>query len=372
MADLIFNGGRQGMQLANQQYTMRNLTFNNMTTAINQLFNWGWTYKGLTVNNCSVAINMTNGAPNALNVAGVTVIDSTWTNTSIGVLTGRTTGSMPSAAGSLILENVRLNNVRTAVQATTGAVYLAGTTGSTTIDAWVQGNAYLPGPQQQVLQGSNITPNPRPASLLAPDGGFYQRSKPQYATTPLSTFVSIRSSGAAGNGVTDDSNAIQAAIESAAATGKIVFFDAGTYRVTKTIYVPAGSRIVGEAYAVIMSSGAFFANINAPQPVMQIGRDGESGMVEWSDMIISTQGPQAGAILIQWNLATGTSLGIPSGMWDVHTRIGGFIGSNLQDLQCPTSSGANSLSPIRLQCLAAFMSMHITPRATGLYLENKW
>jgi len=371
MTDLIFNGGLDGMQLANQQYTMRNLTFNNMHTAVRHYFNWGWSYKGLTVNNCSVAIDMTAGAPNALNVAGITVFDSTWTNTPIGVLTGRTTGSMPSAAGSLILENVRLNNVPTAVQATTGAVYLAGTTGSTIIAQWTQGNAYLPGPQQQVLQGP-IAPNPRPASLLGPDGGFFQLSKPQYATTPLSTFVSIRSSGAAGNGVTDDTAAIQAAVTSAAAARKILFFDAGTYRVTNTIYVPAGSRIVGEAYAVIMSSGNFFANINSPQPVMQIGKVGETGVIEWSDMIISTQGPQAGAILIQYNLATATSLGIPSGMWDVHTRIGGFIGSNLQDLQCPTTGGANSLSPVRLQCLAAFMSMHITPSATGLYMENNW
>lgn len=359
------------MQLANQQFTMRNMTFNNCHTAINQLFNWGWTYKGLNVNNCSVAVDMTSGGAANENVASVIVIDSTWTNTPLGVLTAHTDSATPPAAGSLILENVKLNNVPTAVQATDGTVYLAGTTGSTTIAAWVQGHAYLPGPNQQSLRGP-ITPNPRVPALLNGDGSFYQRSKPQYATTPLSSFVSIRSSGAVGNGINDDSNAIQGAIMYAAASGKIVFFDAGTYLVTRTIYIPARSRIIGEGYSVIMSSGNFFANINAPQPVVQVGRVGEFGVVEWSDMIISTQGPQAGAILIEWNLATATSLGTPSGMWDVHTRIGGFIGSNLQDLQCPTTGGANSLSPVRLQCVAAFMSMHVTPSATGLYLENNW
>lgn len=370
MTDLIFNGGKYGMQLANQQFTMRNLTFNNLNTAINQLFNWGWTYKGLNVNNCSVAVDMTSGGSSAQNIASVIVIDSTWTNTPVGVLTAKTAGSLPLAAGSLILENVKLNNVPSAVLTTTGIVYLAGSTGSTTIAAWAQGNAYLPGPNQQFVRGA-ITPNPRPQALLGADGGFYQRSKPQYATTPLSSFVSVRSSGAAGNGIKDDTVAIQAAVNSAAAARKILFFDAGTYLVTTTIYFPTGSRIVGESYSVIMSSGSFFASITSPQPVVQVGKAGEAGIVEWSDMIVSTQGAQAGAILIEWNLSTPTSLG-PSGMWDVHTRIGGFIGSNLQDLQCPTTGGANSLSPVRTQCIAAFMSMHVTPSATGLYMENNW
>lgn len=34
-------GGNWG----NQQFTMRNLTFNNVVTAINQIWDWGWTYK---------------------------------------------------------------------------------------------------------------------------------------------------------------------------------------------------------------------------------------------------------------------------------------------------------------------------------------
>ena len=62
--------------------------------------------------------------------------------------------------------------------------------------------------------------------------------------------------------------------------------------------------MVGESYPVIMSSGSFFAKMNNPRPVVQIGRPGEVGNMEWSDMIISTQGPQAGAVLIEWNLAS--------------------------------------------------------------------
>ena len=113
-----------------------------------------------------------------------------------------------------------------------------------------------------------------------------------------------------------------------------------------------------------MSSGSYFSNMNSPQPVVRVGNAGATGQVQWSDMIVSTQGAQAGAILIEWNLNTS---GTPSGMWDVHTRIGGFVGSNLQYAQCPSSA-----TSVNNNCIGAFMSMHVTSGAAGLYLENNW
>jgi glucan 1,3-beta-glucosidase len=160
-------------------------------------------------------------------------------------------------------------------------------------------------------------------------------------------------------------------MSSGTAAGKVVFVDAGTYKLTRTVYIPAGSKIVGESYSVIMSSGSFFADINNPQPVVQVGHPGESGQIEWSDMIVSTQGEQSGAVLIQWNLASSSSM--PSGMWDVHTRIGGFAGSDLQLAQCPTTPHvATPPATVNNNCIAAFLSMHVTPSATGLYMENVW
>ena len=40
MADLTFNGGKFGAFLGNQQYTTRNLVFNNCQTAV--YMNWNW------------------------------------------------------------------------------------------------------------------------------------------------------------------------------------------------------------------------------------------------------------------------------------------------------------------------------------------
>lgn len=42
MTDLVFNGGNKGFNVGNQQFTTRNLTFNNVNTAISQLWDWGW------------------------------------------------------------------------------------------------------------------------------------------------------------------------------------------------------------------------------------------------------------------------------------------------------------------------------------------
>lgn len=367
VSDLVFYGGAQGLSVGNQQFTMRNLTFHNSVTAIQQLWDWGWTYQGISINDCQVGLDITNVDGGELKVASVVFIDSEINNTPIGVVYGSSTTSAPAAANGLILENVALNNVPVAIQGPNKATVLAGSTGKSTIAAWGKGNSYTAtsGPKPV---GGTFTANSRPSGLTA-GSAYYERSKPQYEKIPVSQFVSIKSSGAVGNGVKDDAAAINKALADAAAAGKIVFFDFGVYRVESTITIPAGSKIVGESYPVILSAGTYFSDISNPKPVVQVGTAGSVGVVEWSDMIVSTQGAQAGAILIEWNLS---SPGTPSGMWDVHTRIGGFKGSNLQVADCQWTNATVTATSLKKQCIAAFMSMHITKSASGLYMENVW
>lgn len=368
MTDLTFYGGNYGFNVGNQQFTTRNLTFHNCKTAINQLWDWGWTYKSVSINNCGVGFNMSAGGPLAVNVGSVTLFDSEINNTPIGIVTSRTTDSEPAGSGSLYLENVKLNNVGAAVVGPE-ETYLQGTSGSLVIDAWADGHRYLPeGPTEE--RGS-VAPSKRPASLLDASGKYYERSKPQYGSVPLSSFLSARDLGAKGDGKTDDTEALNLAILKAQKESKILFLDAGYYKVTGTIYVPPGSKVVGEALSsVILSAGEYFNDIDSPKVVVQIAQPGEQGSIEWSDIFISTQGQQKGAILIQYNLATFSE---PAGLWDVHTRIGGFAGSNLQTEQCEKTPDVKITSDNLVQeCIAAYMSMHITPFATGLYMENNW
>jgi glucan 1,3-beta-glucosidase len=249
-------------------------------------------------------------------------------------------------------------------------------TQTTDVDA-VQGNLYAPyGPNHYNGRGDYF---PRPQSLTMGDK-YYERSKPQYESSPASAFLSARAFGAAGDGVTDDTQALNALFQAASgnySAGAIAFLDAGYYKVSDTVLVPPSTRIVGEALvAVILGYGAKFAGIDTPYPVLKIGNAGDIGYVEVSDMIVSTQGAAAGAVLIEYNLNSPAAAGTyspsnpPSGLWDVHTRIGGFAGSVLQLANCPlTQNNPNYVNPA---CIAAHTSMHITASAANVYVENNW
>ncbi|KAF2688804.1 glycoside hydrolase family 55 protein [Lentithecium fluviatile CBS 122367] len=368
MTDLVFNGGLNGFNVGNQQFTTRNLTFNNCVTAINQLWDWGWTYKSISINNCQVGFNISAGGPQAVNVGSITLFDSSIKNTPVGIVSARTADSFPNSAGAIYLENVDLENVETAVAGVNGTI-LAGSSGASKITAWADGHRYLPeGPVD--AQGP-IDATKRPSNLLDAQGKYYERSKPQYGEVPLDQFLSARDLGAKGDGTTDDTEALNNVILQAKTEGKILYIDAGFYMVTKTIYIPPGSKIVGEALAsVILSSGEFFNDIDNPQPVVQVGKKGEQGCLEWSDMFVSTQGTQAGAILIEYNLFSTEE---PAGLWDVHARIGGFAGSGLQNEQCPKTPNVKVTEEnLNKDCLAAYLTMHVTKWASNLYMENNW
>jgi glucan 1,3-beta-glucosidase len=204
VTDLVISGGLNGVSFGNQQFTMRNLTINGAVTAINQLWDWGWTYKGISINNCGtgLSINAANTTTGALAVGSIVLIDSDISNTPVGIVTGFNSTSIPVTANSLILENVAINNVPVVIQGPGSSTVLAGSTGQSTIAAWGQGHSYTPtGPN--TFQ-STITPNSRPANLVA-GSDYYERSKPQYETVPASGFVSVRASGAKGDGSTGKS-----------------------------------------------------------------------------------------------------------------------------------------------------------------------
>lgn len=358
MTDVTVTGGLYGLNVGSQQFTMRNVTVSNAVTAISQIWDWGWTWSGLNINNCTTAVDISIGGDTDIADGSAIFIDSTITDCDTFINTAWTTSSSPAGAGNLIIENVVLDGVPTAVQGPS-SVYLTG--GTTTISGFGQGHEYTPtGPS--TLDGT-YTPAARPTALLASGStNYYAKSKPQYQSYATSSVVSMRSSGATGDGTTDDTVAIQAALISAADSGSIAFFDYGVYIVSETIYIPPGSIVVGEAYPSIVGYGSNFSNIEAPYPVVQVGRSGDTGTIEVSDIIVSTRGGAAGAVLIEYNLDGDQG----SGLWDVHTRIGGFDGSDLQVANCPTTAAVSA------DCEAAFMSIHVTSSASNVYLENNW
>ncbi|OBT63534.1 hypothetical protein VE03_07016 [Pseudogymnoascus sp. 23342-1-I1] len=364
MTDLTFNGGKYGAFLGSQQFTSRNLKFNNCKTAIFMNWNWAWTFHGLEIDSCQVGIDMANGGATSQTVGSVLVMDSKISNTPVGITTVYQTDE-GSTNGTLIIENVDMSsNVPVAVKnAGTKATLLAG---NAKIDSWTQGREYKAVNAGKDVQGSTFTTT-KPAGLLGADGRVFAKSKPQYADVPSSSFISVKSKGAKGDGVTDDTAAIQAVFDAATADN-VVYFDHGAYVITKTVNVPKNIRITGEIWPLIMAGGdSFFKDQANPKPVFKVGNSGESGAVEISDLIFQTLGPQPGAILMEWNLGQ-TSQG-SSGLWDVHFRIGGSAGTKLQSNTC--SKTPSQTTPVKDECIAAFLLLHVTAKG-AVYVENCW
>ncbi|KAE8355097.1 pectate lyase superfamily protein-domain-containing protein [Aspergillus coremiiformis] len=470
MSDLTFNGGNYGMFLGNQQFTTRNLTFNDCNTAVFMNWNWAWTFKSLSINNCQVGLNMSN-SPQNQTVGSVLLLDSHLTNTPTGVVTAFTEGSSPIGGGVLVLDNVDFSGSNVAVAGISGNTILAG---GSVVSNWVQGNGYIPGsqkekrgesvrvitqtvtetvdlctpgyteplstaatalpsvsgedrqspstagqvsipsvslnppppgtlpqpgsqssesqpataqtteaqsnPQSSVAHGGNqcssktvtktrlqtaLPTHAKPSSLTT-GGKVFERSKPLYESYAASSFVSVKAAGAKGDGSTDDTAAIQKVLDSATAE-QIVYFDHGAYIITDTIKVPKNIKIAGEVWPTLMAYGKKFADEQNPIPMLQVGQVGETGSVEISDLAIQTKGPAPGAILMQWNVAEASQGSV--GMWDVHFRIGGSAGTQLQSDKCAkTPKETTKPNP---ECIASFMLLHITEKASA-YIENSW
>lgn len=377
MTDLIFNGGHYGAFFGNQQFTTRNLTFNNVQTAIFMNWNWLWAFKSLSINNCGIGIDMANGGTEQT-VGSVLVQDSKFTGTPKGIVTAFQSGASDSR-GTLVIDNVDFTGSSLAVVDPLGQVILAG---GSKVASWAQGHAYTTDTQgtsqastcaaAATASASNIqgplTAVSKPASLLDAQGAVAERSKPQYEAVPASSFISVKSHGAAGDGKTDDTKAIQAIFDSVTAN-QIVYFDHGAYVISKTVKVPANVKITGEIWPLIMASGTAFSDQTKPVPVFQVGQPGDSGSVEMSDLIFETIGPQPGAIIVEWNVAEPAGKQASSGMWDVHFRIGGSAGTELQSNTCVKNPTVQA--PANAACEGAFLLLHVTTKAT-IYLENTW
>lgn len=378
MEDMIFNGGGTGLFAGNQQMTVRNLTFNGCETAIFQNWNWVYAYKSITINNCGVGYDMTQGG-DVPAVGSTTFQDSTFNHVQYGILTSFKSNSTPTAAGTLVLDNVNFINTDPAIM---WENYTAITPGNRRITSFVQGMAYTAYEDVEVIQGLSCyqptvnysriqqlaDPAPKSASLLTPSGTVYERSRPQYEGVPVESFISVIDYGCVGDGLADDTVCVQNFMDSIQ-DGQIAYIDHGAYLISDTIQVPNDIKILGEVWSMFMIDGSSstFSDMSNPQVAFRVGNPGDTGTVEMSDLVFETRGSAPGAIIMEWNLA-GTEP-TATGMWDVHWRIGGSAGTLLQSDTCTrnekVSHGANP------NCIGAFLLLHLTS-TSSLIMSHNW
>jgi len=131
------------------------------------------------------------------------------------------------------------------------------------------------------------------------------------------------------------------------------------------VFVPIGTRVVGEVWPQLMASGSYFASSSNPVPMIRVGNPGDSGVVEMSDLLFTNNGAVPGAILVEWNVKDPAGQRGVAGLWDCHVRIGGAKGTQQQVAQCPSKAAPTP------QCQGVFMMVHVTSSASA-YIENMW
>jgi hypothetical protein len=240
---------------------------------------------------------------NGQGVGSFILVDAVIANTPTGILT-----SLYSAnSTAFLLQNVGFYNVEKAIVAERRAdpILLGGN--EVLIDAWGFGlyaqDANIQFAQQKVLPAMQ-----RAKELVSSNSynkgtfNFFTRRRPQYTDIGHSQVFDVKAYGAKGDGVTDDTIILNSVFTVAANLSSIVYVPHGIYKVTDTLKIPKGSRIVGQAWSQIMATGAKFRDADHPHVAVQVGHEGESGIVEIQDLLFTVSGPTAGAVLVEWNI----------------------------------------------------------------------
>ena len=288
--NVTVNGGQFGIRITASQFMLR----------------------GSTVRNAA-QLGVTVLGGQAIAILDVDVVDTpvgllVHGAQAISVLDSRFNGSTSAAieiqdASALVLDRVNVSNAHWAVD---GLLPTDNATKSVVISSWFHGPfAYS---DHKQLPGDH--------GLLTP-----QRAQ-EIPTTRRPTFgpsvVSIRDHGGIGDGIADDTKALQSAIAAAAATSgsAAVFLPFGWYRLTDTVHLAPTSALVGEglSHIFLAANSAGFDSPLKPKAMLAAPDDAHANVTLADLMLFSAEG-NTGAILLDWRS------GVRSAIFDVNFRI---------------------------------------------------
>ena len=123
----------------------------------------------------------------------------------------------------------------------------------------------------------------------------FRRTIPELPS--MDTWVSVQKYGAVGDGITDDTEAIQKAIDE----NKTVFFPEGWYRISGTIKLGEGSVLVGlhpfSTQLILSESTPAFSGFGGPVPMVESSRGGDDIL---TGIGICTGGYNKRAVGVKW------------------------------------------------------------------------
>lgn len=229
------------------------------------------------------------------------------------------------------------------------------------VDTFTHGNTVGSNP----VFTTKMTSNKRP-EVLAPGGKYPVVAAPNFAKNTVADFINVKDPKQNGGRTVKGDNSVDEAgvlndiLALAAKNNKIAYFPFGKYRVESTLFVPPGSRIVGEGWATITGAGDFFKHEDDPKPVVSVGRDGDVGLAQIQDMRFTINEVLPGAIIVQFNMA-GNKPGDVA-LWNSLVTVGGTRGADSLSNDCQNPGD---------DCKAAFLGIHLT-KSSSAYIENVW
>jgi hypothetical protein len=365
VADTKFVNGRIGVHYEGmQQATLKNMRFENCTTGI--LIDDGFTVNifAPTFHNVTNPVVLNSGSP------WISVIDGTAVSSGTFF---RTNTLYPN----FMIENVRRDSNESPVVIVGSDTKLEEISPDET---YVYGNTYGAEPIYQ----TDVQPrkSSRPTAL-APNGRYPVLVPPQYPEATAADVINLKDPAqngghpVYGDGQRDDSIALQAGLDLAASSQKIAYLPHGIYRLTSTLTIPSGTRLVGNAWSTLSGYGPFFANASSPHPVVKIGDPDSLGTAVLQDLRFTVGQALPGAILLQINMA-----GDSPGDVAIFNSLITIGGTRDTEIDCyaessppspPTSTFLPDLhqSPAPKSCLGAYIGLHLS-KSSSAYVENVW
>jgi glucan 1,3-beta-glucosidase len=188
MGNLDFEGGSVGLNVNNQQYSIKDVSFSGCSTGILISHGFDLVFQGIRFTDCDIGINATAGGVG--NVGSYVLLDSTADSVSTLVLTKsqNVAGSNTTTGDdSVVIDNVSVRNVDRTVVAG-NATLLTGSVDGT----WVYGNAYTQDGRVGGVHDNGVTYDTSRSPLLLSGSKYVTLAPPTYQEFAIHQVVNIK------------------------------------------------------------------------------------------------------------------------------------------------------------------------------------
>lgn len=149
-----------------------------------------------------------------------------------------------------------------------------------------------------VIEGLNADSEFKTISNIVPSQDVPKRLERHIPSLPpMQEWVNVRDLGAIGDGETDDTQAFQRAI----ATHEVIYVPQGWYRITDTIKMKPGTKLIGlhpwASQLILKESEKAFSGFGGPKPVLESSEGGDDIV---NGIGISTGGYNYRAVGLKW------------------------------------------------------------------------